>query len=63
MFLDVTPSFFGGMEVVELDDGRMNRRKDHGGNSESSRRRGCEEKQRANDFGRKSDRGVFFGFP
>lgn len=55
MFLGVTPTFFGGMEGVDLDDGRMNRRRDHGGNSESSRRReGCEEKQRANDFGRKS---------
>lgn len=63
MFLDVTPSFFGGMEVVELDDGRMNRRKDHGGNSESSRRRGCEEKQRANDLAERVTEVFFFGFP
>lgn len=67
VFLCVTPTFFGGMKEVEgvdLDDGRMNRRRVHGGNSELSKRRGgCEEKQRANDFGRKSDRGVFFGFP
>lgn len=67
VFLCVTPTFFGGMKEVEgvdLDDGRMNRRRVHGGNSELSKRRGgCEEKQRANDLAERVTEVFFLGFP